>query len=58
MCEVALIKGAKEKGSIDEAIEKRFLEVLARYCFTEIPFRRRKFEKFKFKEINILNSQI
>lgn len=56
MCEVALIKGVKEKGregSIDKAIEKRFLEGLARCCFREVPFRGRKFEKCKFKEISI-----
>lgn len=56
MCEVALIKGVKEKGregSIDKAIEKRFLEGLARCCFREIPFRGRKFEKCKFNEISI-----
>lgn len=56
MCEVALIKGVKEKGregSIDKAIEKRFLEGLARCCFREVPFLGRKFEKCKFKEISI-----
>lgn len=56
MCEVALIKGVKEKGregSIDKAIEKRFLEGLARCCFREVPFRGRKFEKCKFNEISI-----
>lgn len=56
MCEVALIKGVKEKGregSIDKAIEKRFLEGLARCCFREVPFRGRKFEKCKFKKISI-----
>lgn len=60
MCEVALIKGVKEKGregSIDKAIEKRFLEGLARCCFREVPFRGRKFEKCKFKEISILRSE-
>lgn len=57
MCEVALIKGVKGKegreGSIDKAIEKRFLEGLARCCFREVPFRGRKFEKCKFNEISI-----
>lgn len=60
MCEVALIKGVKEKGregSIDKAIEKRFLEGLAGCCFREVPFRGRKFEKCKFNEISILRSE-